>query len=218
VKQYPKTEYHNKGIYDSRVIAWDKLDGSNLRFEWSHKRGFYKFGTRNVMIDVNDDNFGKAIPLFLDKYGDSIPRVFVDRYRKVENFVVFAEYLGENSFAGYHDPTDIMDIVLFDVNQYKRGFVPTWEFLNNFGHLHIPTVIYDGLYTPEFVQDVRKNKFGLREGVMCKGVTKNKANKEETWQVKVKTNDWLQKVRNKLGDKGLLDELNGDRNLLKELL
>lgn len=67
MKHYPKIEYYNKGLINSPVIAFDKLDGSNLRFEWSRKRGFYKYGTRKVMIDTKDEQFGKAIPLFLDK-------------------------------------------------------------------------------------------------------------------------------------------------------
>lgn len=37
--------------------------------------------------------------------------------------VVFGEYLGENSFAVQYLDSDKKDIVLFDVNLYKRGFI-----------------------------------------------------------------------------------------------
>jgi hypothetical protein len=218
MKSYPKIDYFNKGLFDSDCIGFDKLDGSNLRFEWSKKRGFYKFGTRNVMITDKDENFGKAIPLFLEKYGEDLPRAFANKYKKVENFVVFAEYVGPNSFAGWHDPNDKMDIVLFDVNQYKKGFISPYEFLDNFGHLHIPSVIYQGKYTQKLIQDVRNNIYELDEGIIVKGITYTKKEGEAIWQVKVKTNEWLKKVKEKLGEKALADELNNDKALIAEYI
>lgn len=217
MKHYPKIEYYNKGIINSHVIAFDKLDGSNLRFEWSKKRGFYKFGTRKVMIDNKDEQFGSAIPLFLDKYATDLERVFSNRYRKVENFVVFAEYVGENSFAGWHDPNDKMDIILFDVNQYKKGFISPYEFLDNFGHLDIPKIIYEGKFTQELINDVRNNRFNLKEGIIAKGETETKKDGKIIWQAKVKTIDWLKKVKSKLGEKALLEELNNDKTLIAEI-
>ena len=184
MKQYPKIEYYNKGLFGQNVIGFDKLDGSNIRCEWSKKRGWYKFGTKEVMIDVNNEDFGQTIPLFLEKYGDSIPKVFVDKYKKVENFVVFSEYVGKNSFAGYHQKGDKMDMILFDVNQYKRGFITPWEFLDNFGHLDIPRVIYQGKYSEELIENIKNNKFNLKEGIIAKGSFRDKNNKEEIWMVK----------------------------------
>ena len=141
MKSYPKIEYHNKGIFGQEVVAFDKLDGSNLRFEWSHKRGWYKFGTRLVMIDRSNEQFGQGIDIFLNKYGDELDKVFRTKYKKVESFVVFGEFLGENSFAGQHLESDEKDVTLFDVNQYKRGFINPTEFLKNFGHLDRPKII-----------------------------------------------------------------------------
>ena len=93
MKSYPKIPYWNKGLFDQDCIAFLKEDGSNLRFEFNKKRGFYKFGTRNVMITEKDENFGKAIPLFLEKYNEPISKVFRDKYNRIESFVVFAEYV-----------------------------------------------------------------------------------------------------------------------------
>lgn len=218
MKQYPKIDYFNKGIYDSNCICFDKLDGSNIRFEWSKKRGFYKFGTRNVMITDKDENFGKAIPLFLEKYGDSLSKIFRDKYNRVESFVVFAEYVGPNSFAGWHDPNDKMDIILFDVNAYKKGFISPYEFLSMFGSLDIPKVIYEGKYTQKLIDDIRNDVYGLKEGVIAKGLTYTKKDGEQLWQVKIKTDAWLKKVQAKFGDKGLKEELNWDLSLMCEYI
>jgi hypothetical protein len=216
MKQYPKINFHNQGLYEHYCICFDKLDGSNLRFEFNKKRGFYKFGTRNVMITEKDENFGKAIPLFLEKYNEPISKVFRDKYNRIESFVVFAEYVGPNSFAGWHDPNDKMDIVLFDVNAYKRGFISPYEFVDNFGELGIPQIIYKGRYTQKLIQDVRNNVYGLKEGVICKGVFKTKKEGEQIWQVKVKTDEWLKKVKEKFGLAGLKEELNNDKALIAE--
>jgi len=44
MKSYPSIPgKHTNGI---PLTVFDKLDGSNIRAEWSKKRGFYKFGTR----------------------------------------------------------------------------------------------------------------------------------------------------------------------------
>lgn len=213
MKTYDKIEYWNKGHFESNCICFDKLDGSNLRFEWSYKRGFYKFGTRTTMIDKNDYQFGSGIDIFLNKYSNDLDRIFKTKYKKVESFVVFGEFVGENSFAGQHIDSDIKDVIIFDINQYKRGIITPYEFVNNFGHLDIPEVIYEGKYTKELVEDIKRNKYNLKEGVISKGIIKTKT-KEETWMVKVKTNLWLNKVKEKFGEKHLLKELNNDKTLM----
>jgi hypothetical protein len=209
MKQYPKIEYHNKRIFGEPCVAMDKIDGSNLRFEWGWKRGFYKFGTRSTMIDRNSQPFGDGIDIFLNKYGEDLNRIFRDRYGKVESFVVFGEYVGENSFAGQHMESDIKDVILFDVSAYKRGFVGPEEFLKNFGRLDIPRVVYQGKYNDDLIKSVRENRHGLKEGVIVKG-----QNRKEVWMAKIKTNEWLEKVREKFGEKYLMEELNNDKTLM----
>jgi hypothetical protein len=217
MKSYPTIQYFNQGLFGEDIYAFDKLDGSNIRAEWNPKRGWYKFGTRNIMIDERDLQFGGAITLFLNKYGDSLPKVFRTNksYKRIESFVVFAEYLGDQSFAGRHIDSDPKDIILFDVDQYKQGFVTPKNFVEDFGHLHVPDVIYKGPYTMDFVQDIRNNKHNLKEGVIVKGVFKTKNKKDEVWMVKVKTKEWLQRVKELHGERALLEELNGDKKLLE---
>ena len=213
MKTYDKIEYWNRQIFGKDCIAFDKIDGTNMRFEYSHKRGFYKFGTRSVMIDRSDDIFGSGIDIFLNKYADDLNKVFRTKYRKVESFVVFAEFLGENSFAGQHLEGDKKDVIMFDINKYKRGIISPYEFLDNFGHLDIPKIIYKGKYTIDLVNNVKKNIYNLSEGVIVKGLVKTKS-KEETWMVKIKTDSWIKRVKEKFGEKYLLEELNNDKSLL----
>jgi hypothetical protein len=207
MKQYPHIEYYTKGIMNEPIIAFNKLDGSNIRCEFSKKRGFYKFGTRKCIIDEKHEQFGKAVTLFLEKYNEDLSRVFTSKdYRNYLSVVVFAEYFGENSFAGFHVPDDKMDIVLFEVDLYKKGILKAGEFIKDFGHLDIPEVIYEGNLNMTFINDVKENKYNLKEGVMCKGYRKTKGN-DIVWMVKVKTNDWHERLKNKYGEQALLEEL-----------
>jgi hypothetical protein len=118
------------------------------------------------------------------------------------NFVVFCEFLGENSFAGSHQEGDVMDVVLFDVSKYNHGLISPYEFLEKFGHLDIPKVIYEGDYTEELVDQVRQNEWNLKEGLIVKGI-----HRKDLWMVKLKTLEWLRKVKEKFGEKYLMDEV-----------
>jgi hypothetical protein len=218
MKSYHSIPHWNKGPFGVKTIAQEKKDGSSMRFEWSKKSGFYKFGTRNVMIDRNDKNFGEGIDLFLNKYSEDLQRVFLNKYSKVISFVAFAEFFGPNSFAGQHLSSDIKDVCLFDISLYKKGIINPYEFQDNFGHLDTPRIIYEGEYNMEFINDVRNNNYNLSEGVVCKGIIKTKKEGESIFMVKAKTNEWLRKVKYKLGEKALLDELNGDKDLLINLV
>jgi len=154
----------------------------------------------------------------LNKYNEDLNRIFSKKYPKIINIVVFCEFLGENSFSGQHDPNDIKDVVLFDVSLYKKGIISPYEFVDNFGLVDIPKVVYEGEYNMDFINSVRNNSFGLKEGVVCKGVIKTKRKVDDLFFTKIKTNDWLIKVRERMGYKALLDELNGDMELLNELV
>lgn len=145
----------------------------------------------------------------MEKYGDELDRIFRTEYKKVVNFVVFGEFAGPNSFAGQHELSDEKDVILFDVNQYQKGFISPYEFIENFGHLHIPKIVYKGEYNHQLITDIQSNRFNLSEGVIVKGIQG-----KETWMVKIKTKEWLQKVKEKFGEKYLLEELNNDKSLL----
>jgi len=109
---------------------------------------------------------------------------------------------GKNSFAGQHDPNDEMDVILFDVLLPKKGFVHPKDFIKNFGHLDIPKLIYEGNFNKSFMKDVEDNVFNLKEGVVVKGVERDRV-----WMSKVKTKDWYNKLKNLYGEENYQKEL-----------
>lgn len=197
MKTYPSLGYWKDVKFGQHCIGFDKLDGSNIRFEWSRKRGWYKFGSRTQLINERHPVLGASIPIFFDKYAEGLERALVDN-RKILNgankVMVFCEFLGPQSFAGWHEPSDDKDVTLFDVHVFRRGFVQPRDFIKFFGHLGIPEVLYDGVYDSELVQDVRDGKYGEKtEGLVVKGNTR----RNNVWMIKLKTDWWLNEVKSK---------------------
>lgn len=106
--------------------------------------------------------------------------------------------------------------LLFDALLYKKGFVAPKDFIRQFENIDTPRLIYSGLYSSEIVTEIRENVLKLNEGAVFKGVRKTKG-QDIVWMVKVKTNEWLLKVKEKLSQEGLIKELNGDMNLVNSL-
>lgn len=227
MKSYPTIDYWNKGIFGSHIFAFDKLDGSNIRAEWNRKHskqgkadGFTKFGTRKQIIDERHGTFGEAVELFFETYAYELNKLFREdkELKPIRRFTVFFEFYSENSFAGWHDPKDKKEICLFDIDQFQKGFMKPKDFLKKVGHLKIPEVVYEGNYNQSLIENVRNNIYNLDEGVVVKGVrlTKRKQG-ENIWMTKIKTIEWLNKVKNTLGQAELLKEVNGDKTLIENL-
>lgn len=214
MKEYPHINYWDKGIFGENVYAFDKLDGSNIRVEWDRRTakksnfsgGFTKFGTRTQIISKTNQHFGDSVDIFLEKYCDDLNKVFFSEkyFRNIDKVTLFLEYFGPSSFAGFHNLKEKKDVVLFDVCPYRKGFLSPKLFVEYFGHLHIPDVVYIGNYNKELIQDI-KNNTELKEGVVCKGVRKTKGN-DIVWMTKIKTNNWLDRLKNKYGEERLLEE------------
>jgi len=198
MKSYNTIPYYGD-YWNIPVIGFDKLDGSNIRSEWSKKRGFYKFGTRNVMIDENSEQFGMAVKIFKEKYNDSLSSIFTSKeYRNIQSFVCFAEFVGSKPCFGQHDfENDTFDTILFDISQYKKGFVPPRQFINDFGNIGIPRIVYDGNLNMDLIKRVKSNEFGLSEGIIAKGLITNKKGNDNLYYCKIKTDDWFNRLRNK---------------------
>lgn len=180
-------------------IAFWKHDGSNLRFEWSRKSGWNKFGTRRQLFDETSEAYGDAIRVFRETLAEGIERVIRDeRWSNANCVTAYAEWEGPRSFAGQHRPDDKgqMELTLFDVNVHKKGLVGPRDFVRLFGRLKIPRVVYEGNLNESFIQDVRDNNFGLKEGVVCKG-----GSGHDLWMAKIKTNEYRERLKQMYADR-----------------
>lgn len=176
---------------------FDKLDGSNLRVEWTRKRGWYKFGTRHRLFDETDEMFKEAKPLFLETLAMDIERIA--KKERWEQVTIFMEFWGKESFAGYHAPGDPKHLTLFDVNPYKKGFLGPKQFLDTFGDLGFPKVPkYLGRmnWTRGFVDRVRQRQI---EGITFEGVVGKAGERHKIVMAKAKTQAWVNKVLEKYG-------------------
>ena len=191
MKHYPSIEKFRKGRV--KLHTFDKLDGSNLRFEWSKKRGWYKFGTRARLFDETDEDFGIAIPIFMERLSEPLGKICTDcRWQDV---VVFAEFWGKKSFAGTHVKGDPKQLTVFDVNVYKQGYLPPRTFLKLFGEFG-PKYLGDLNWTPGFVEDVQMNRV---EGLTFEGVVGKTYVGRKLVMYKAKTGAWIDKVREVFG-------------------
>lgn len=189
--QYPSIEGSAKAPLGKPCIAFYKYDGSNLRFEWSPKQGWHKFGSRTQLIDQKDPVLGPAIPFFLNGMADEVTQRCKKFERGIQRVTAFAEWFGPNSFAGQHVPGDKMDLRLIDVSLYKRGFMRPRDFVRTFADLpEMAQVVYEGNLNKEFIAAVRKGLFPVWEGVVAKG---------DDFMVKIKTDAYFKKLNEVYG-------------------
>ena len=135
MKAYPSIDF----TFDTNTIYhfFDKLDGSNIRAEWSPKQGFNKFGSRTQLLTESQEKLYPAIEAFKNKYADALQTRL--EKTKAERAIVFFEWYGPNSFAGSHpDPVSEMTPTVIDIGLFKRGILPPEQFLS----------LMDGLETP----------------------------------------------------------------------
>lgn len=208
--QYPSILGVKKIPLGNPCVAFYKYDGSNLRFEWSPKKGWNKYGSRTQMIDSKHEVFGKGIELFHDTMGDIIVErlksAMPKQFKNLERITAFAEFYGEDSFAGTHFAEDEKKLKLFDVFLFQKGFLSPDQFIELFGNYEFaPEIVYRGNLNQEFIESVRHNALDitLNEGVICKGVSDKIATKThgKIWMTKVKTFDYLNRLKNKYQDK-----------------
>jgi len=202
----PKWSEEDFGKY---VFGFDKIDGSNIRAEWDRKLskksrftyGFKKFGTRNELIHQNSP-FAEAIGIFENKYVEDLNKIFMDNklFRGVDRITVYGEFFGENSFAGSHVWTEPHDIQIFDVFLYKKNYVPPTDFKKAFEWVDTVKFLFNLTFDSNVQKMIEKNAMGLKEGVVCKWVENGRVH-----MFKVKTEQWLRKVKDLYGEAKMLE-------------
>lgn len=197
MKTYPSIP-HLKGVnpelLSQHLYVFDKLDGSNIRAEWNPKRGFYKFGSRKVLINEQHPILGTSIPLIQEKYGDPLHEIF--KKQKWKKAIAFFEFHGPNSFAGYHDPNDEHTVTLFDVTFNTQGFLHPKDFTQTFQYVDTPALLHKGPVDSDLIHSVHEGTFSgvTYEGVVCKGENLTPG---IPFMLKIKSKKWIQAVHSR---------------------
>lgn len=210
MKHYDSIDRWDDKYFGHNVYGFDKIDGSCIRIEWNRKLskksqftyGFGKFGTRGELITNWRNPYTEAVNIFMEKYSQPLDKIFNENivFRGLDKITVFSEFYGPGSFAGFHNWEEEHDLVIFDMFLFRKDFLPPGMFIDIFGHLNIPKVIYKGILDENLIKDVQNNKFNLIEGLVLKGVKDKKV-----FMMKVKTWDWLNKVRELYGEKLMME-------------
>lgn len=202
---YPKIP-DSKNCPLEKCIAFEKYDGTNLHWVWEAELGWYAFGTRRDRFDLDDmgiADFNAAHPgleeapvIFRRDFATSLEALFTNNpHYQCPEITVFTEFFGAKSFAGMHKKDDPKQLVIFDVRT-DRGLVPPEEFIRDFRDLNIARVVYRGKLTGQFIDNIREGKYGVAEGVVCKGGT----NPNNLWMGKIKTYAYMNKLQQAFKD------------------
>lgn len=186
-----------------QIYAFDKLDGSNIRAEFTRKKGFCKFGTRHQMLDENSSTILKhSISLIKEKYSESFFEIIKKFGSETKSIIGFFEFYGPNSFAGFHDINDLgkFNVVLFDIDAYKIGLLPPKEFVEITKNIETAKLLYVGKANNEFVHQVTTGQLNdmTFEGVVCKGEPLKKG--YLPLMFKIKNSAWIDKLKHEKAD------------------
>jgi len=203
MKSYPTISKQVQSVF---IYAFDKLDGSNIRAEWSRKNSFYKFGSRTQLLDGSNPFLLEAPDIVRNKYERDLSNIFIKE--RMERVVCFFEFWGPNSFAGNHQK-EPHDVTFFDVDVYKHGIMNPSNFLRLFGNLDIAKLVYKGMFNNDFLTEVlwSQNPLVTFEGTVCKSPEVDKHG--HPIMFKIKSDAWKQKLK---------DFCKGDDKLYEKLL
>jgi len=194
MKTYPTIPKKPKPGGRTHFYVFDKLDGSNIRAEWSKKRGFYKFGSRKRLLGTDQGALAKAQSL-AEAQEEKFREVFEGM--KYERVVCFFEFYGPNSFAGNHVKGDAHRLTLIDIDVHKQGLIDPDMFLAMFSTSDIDTadILYYGKIDEAILTEIRSGILaGMSfEGVVCKSPRQKKWEKPAMF--KVKNLAWIKKVK-----------------------
>ncbi len=188
-------------------MAFEKYDGTNLHWCWDF--GWHTFGTRRDEFNLSPNGLAlfvqshpgldDCVSLFQSTLAEGLQRLFHenDFYRPFGSIKVFTEFFGPHSFAGMHQAADVKQPVLFDVQAEPFGMIGPEQFVADLGTLPSARVVYRGKFTGQFAEDVRRGKYDVQEGVVCKGGKGG----PDGWMAKIKTYAYLEKLKAAFADR-----------------
>ncbi len=215
---YPSIPSRLPDKYFGKEFYWfPKYDGQNFRAEWNNKKGWYKFGSKNKLVDSTDKYWKKAIDLFMGTTGS-----YLDKYLKNKgnrSCIAFCEYWGRSSFAGVHALEKEMYMTIVDLKIDKKGFVAPCNFYPMIDELAYETkycdpncITFNDVYNEERIEAVSKGALYLDvpeqsleyvkySGQPCtfEGVIGKRMEGNQLIMVKLKTNAWREQIKATFG-------------------
>lgn len=177
------------------AYVFDKLDGSSMRSEWTKKRGWYKHGKRQGLIDDSNPHLSRVPVLFDEQLHDALERLARDR--RWQHLIVFYEFWGERSFAGRHYDGDDYHLTVFDAAVDKKGILGPEDFRSYFEDVvETPLCLGRFNWTRGFVQEVYE---GNIPNITFEGVVGKLGTRHDIIRAKAKTKAWLDKVKELYG-------------------
>jgi len=199
-------------LLGEEVWALNKIDGQNFCAKYYPKqKDFTMYGSKTQNVDESSEQFGDAVKYFKNNMANTIKDIIITNSKKgdifngVEEITIFCEWYGENSFSGIHQKDDILKLCLIDVFLKKKGYIEPkifYKIFEGYSNIEIPELIYKGKLTKDFINSIINNDWSnpncqypnVKEGVVCKRSTLMKGQKLP--KVKIKTNWWLNKLKN----------------------
>ena len=204
MKKYPTIPKKPKGK-TTKFWLFPKIDGSNIRAEWSEKKGFNKFGSRKRLLGKDQGLLYKSKYL-IEAFEEDFSSIF--KINKIKKAVCFFEFSGPGSFAGNHLETDEHQVTLIDVDIYNKGLISPEVFLEMFEktNIPIPPLLYMGPVDHELRNEIEAGDFpgSTFEGVVAKGSFSKRHSVPNMF--KIKNKNWISKVKEKF-DKSLWEQL-----------
>ncbi len=196
---YPKIP-ENSNKFFGKCIAFEKYDGTNLHWKWDPQYGWLGFGTRRTHFSLTREGIkdfsqehselAEAPHIFNEGLRDKLTMFFcINSAKRLHNITVFTEFYGPNSFAGNHDANDEHKLILIDV-MFNGILIAPELFNQEYSQFGSAQIVYKGKYNGQFAEDVRKGKYNINEGVVVKGMVGG-----EVFMTKIKTNDYLKRLR-----------------------
>lgn len=181
------------------AYVFDKLDGRNVRVEWTKKAGWHKWGSRHQLFDPvrpEDPSYQPALALFKRDFEEKLTRICVDnRWPAV---TAYFELWQQDSLAGVFTPTSECHLTLFDVDVFKQCMLGPKDFLKHFNGV-VPTPMFLGRvnWTRDFVQRVRESATGCV--ITFEGVVGKAGEQHHQVRAKAKTQKWIDAVLARYG-------------------
>ena len=198
MKDYPSIPQSigQKFVELPNAFVFDKLDGSSMRSEWSRKRGWYKHGKRQGLIDDSNPHLAQVPALFDELLAEALTKLAVDH--RWQHLIVFHEFWGPRSFAGRHEAGDDFRLTVFDAAADKKGIMGPAEFIETFYErgVDVPRFLGRHNWTRGFVEEVCE---GRVDGITFEGVVGKMGTQHDVIRAKAKTKAWLDKVRAQYG-------------------